>query len=164
MSAKSPLRRMLSLSADDLALSLLALPLLCASHLVIRTVPFRLWRSWVDRVCGEPPGSFRVGTGARIRPQQVSHAVARAVRLVPRSRCLVQALCGAALFRLYGFRPQFAIGVRLEARRRMLAHAWVVVDGTVRIGWLPDLPLYRQLALEQRLPAGSAVGAAEARR
>lgn len=145
------LRRMLRLSANDIVLTLLALFLLCAAQVVIRTVPFRRWRSWVGRLCRRLPGP----AAPRVPPQLIGYAIGRAARLLTRSRCLVQALAATVLYRLCGHAPRFSIGVRLDPRHGLLAHAWVAVDGVVRIGWLPELPSFRPLELQQRLPASA---------
>lgn len=159
------LRRALRLSPVDIVLTLLALLLLCAAHVVIRTVPFTRWRRWVGRLCfppgpavrrtGRPRAGSRAPAAPRVPPQLISYAVGRAARLVPRSRCLVQALAATALYRLCGHAPRFAIGVRLDPADGLLAHAWVAVDGVVRIGWLPELASFRLLELQQRLPASA---------
>ncbi|TVR35625.1 MAG: hypothetical protein EA404_00560 [Spirochaetaceae bacterium] len=47
------------------------------------------------------------------------------------------------------------MGVRLDPRQGLLAHAWVAVDGVVRIGWLPELPSFRPLELQQQLQASA---------
>lgn len=53
--------------------------------------------------------------------------------------CLVQALALWTLFKRRGYPADIHIGVRKSGGNKLQAHAWVVSDGKIAIGWLPDM-------------------------
>jgi hypothetical protein len=72
-------------------------------------------------------------------------AVGVASRFVPRASCLTQALAGAWLLRRKGQHAELVIGVK-NSNRDFQAHAWVVSNGRVVIGWASDLNRYKALS------------------
>jgi hypothetical protein len=72
-------------------------------------------------------------------------AVSVASKYVPRASCLTQALAGAWLLRRKGQHAELVIGVK-KTNRDFQAHAWVVSNGRVVIGWASDLTRYTTLS------------------
>lgn len=64
---------------------------------------------------------------------RIASLLRSAVRLVPGSTCLPQALVGTRLLACHGYKPEFRIGALREAGR-LDAHAWVELDGIPLIG------------------------------
>ena len=60
--------------------------------------------------------------------------MARASRVLPTECCLARAIAAACLLRRSGRAPSLKIGVALDARRHIDAHAWLECDGVVVTG------------------------------
>ncbi len=143
--------RLLRLRPRDVALTLVAVILVLLAHLTVRFVSFARWSRWLTRLGRRPHLRARSSSAPRARASAA--AIARASRRIPRTRCLVEAIAAMALFRLLGLDPQLHIGAR-RSGGAMEAHAWVVCDGVVRVGWLPDLHTFAPFPLERLARAG----------
>src|SRR5712692_821797 len=79
-------------------------------------------------------------------PERIAWAVAAIARRFPRFlTCLVQALGTDVVLRRRGYPSELRVGVRKPADERpkpLQAHAWVVCQGRVVAGELPDLEGY----------------------
>ena len=79
--------------------------------------------------------------------RRVGRSVRTVSRRVPQATCLTQALAAQVLLAASGYSSTLQIGVALDQRRRLVAHAWVEVCGRVLVGGrgvgayhaLPDL-------------------------
>lgn len=80
-----------------------------------------------------------------------ANAIGRVSRRIPGTRCLVQAISAMILFWVLGLEPELHIGARIGSQG-MEAHAWVVSNGSVRVGRLPDLHTFAPFPLDRRLP------------
>lgn len=145
--------RLLRLRPRDVALTLVAVILVLLAHLTVRFVSFARWSRWLTRLAAHPRLRARSSSAPRARASAAAAAIARASRRIPRTRCLVEAIAAMALFRLLGLDPQLHIGAR-RSGGAMEAHAWVVCDGVVRVGWLPDLHTFAPFPLERFAGAG----------
>lgn len=73
-------------------------------------------------------------------------AVDRVSRRAPdQLMCLPRALAVCQMMKRRGWFGTLEIGVKRDERGQFSAHAWVVFDGKVIIGDLPDLPSYVRL-------------------
>lgn len=75
----------------------------------------------------------------------ITQAVRKCSRFVPSATCLTQALTTRTLLRLKGQNPQLKIGVDKDEDNKLLAHAWIEVDGRIVIGKLPHHQRYKVL-------------------
>ncbi len=141
------------LSLSDMALSGLSLILVVVTSLVVRGLPFARWYPPFERFVHRPRRLRRRSFSCR-ESVRIARAVARVARRFPSYRCLSCAVAGAVLYRVCGYAPQFRIGVRIDARSGLMAHAWVVVDGRTCVGDLPDLAGYRSLRLSGVMSPG----------
>ncbi len=129
----------LRLTPTEAVLLVAAVIALVAAQLMVWFTPFRFWSRWVRQTQGaSKDGRSRSGS-PKCDTAAIAAAVRRAGRVVPRSRCLEQAIAGAWLYRAFGYRPCVMLGVRVEDAETMVAHAWVIIDGVTCIGALPDL-------------------------
>ena len=63
-------------------------------------------------------------------------------RFVPQATCLTQALAASLLIRYDGQESELKIGVAKDDRSRLIAHAWLEMDGRIILGELPDQNKY----------------------
>ena len=140
----------LRLTPGEAVLLVAAVMALVTARLMVWFTPFRVWSRWILTPQGYREQQRNRVTSSRVDVAAVASAVRRAARVVPRSRCLVQAISGAWLYRAFGYRPHVIIGVRVEDTNQMAAHAWVKVDGVTMIGALPDLDAFATLNVEKR--------------
>lgn len=99
--------------------ALRALGWLMRVRLLLAMRSYAAVRRSVTRVEPRRPGA------ARMSAEQCDAALERALRLMPRTRCLVRSLAAECLLRSEGHAAQLRIGVRLDPARQLLAHAWV---------------------------------------
>ncbi len=133
------LRKFLRLPAPEKRFFIRAVILLGAYRLALSAIPLqRLLRSALQ----EP----------RLRsPQQhlaiprIANLIKAAARLIPGATCLSNSLAGYRLFADQGYRTTIHIGVAKHTQSGFQAHAWLTIDGTIVVGALPDLQLYREL-------------------
>ena len=145
--------RLLRLRALDVALTLAAVILVLLAHLTVRLVPFSRWSRWLNRLAAHPRMRARGRSASRARASAAAAAIDRASRRIPRTRCLVEAIAATVLFRVLGLEPELHIGARMRAGT-MEAHAWVVCDGVVRAGWLPEIHSFAPFPLERLARVG----------
>lgn len=72
-------------------------------------------------------------TEASVEAANVSLAIARAVRIIPRATCLMRSLAGAMMLARRGYPARLCIGVHKRGKE-FGAHAWVECDGGATIG------------------------------
>lgn len=127
--------RFAALPARDRRQVLRALPVVVAVRLALWILPLktalRLTCRLRDRR-GAPP-AHPPGV------HEITQAVRRAGRAVPKANCLPQALAGQILLGRAGHESEMRIGVRLDAARGVEAHAWLEHQGEVVLGELPDM-------------------------
>lgn len=82
---------------------------------------------------------------SQLTAAQLTRLVKAAVRLVPGTTCLSNALASHRLFSSHGYRTKMHIGVNKDRKRGFEAHAWLTLDGKIVIGNLPDLAQFREL-------------------
>jgi Transglutaminase-like superfamily len=97
-------------------------------RIAVRACPYPLVRRMHDRI------PARRSTVAGAAAADCARAIRRAVRILPSSTCLSQALAGAALLRREGRGCVLNIHVGFDDRRRFEAHASLVADGIVVAG------------------------------
>jgi len=74
-------------------------------------------------------------TAPQSSEEQVVWAVARASHFIPgANRCLPRAMAAHVLLRQAGHSSELRIGVALDERKKLQAHAWVESRGKVIIG------------------------------
>lgn len=118
---------------------------LLSSKLVWRMVPLR----WVWKLAGSsrslhPPPSGEV--------ERMRQAIDRASARVPGTTCLTRAFAAAILLRCAGRPHRLLIGVRKTDEGGFSAHAWVLSEGEIVTGNLPDLGSYIPLPLGAPIP------------
>ena len=112
-----------------------AMLLLPAVHLVQKLLPFRHWRRLLT-----PPNGRAPTRPPELEPARVADAVERARRLVPgRYRCLPVAYTTHLLLARHGLPSDIHVGVSHDRDGKVEAHAWVVCQGRIVVGDLPDL-------------------------
>lgn len=123
--------------------------LLVGFRVALWAVPFRVIIRTIDRV----PAMRR--PRAPHPADRIARAVSALSRRMFRERpCLTQALALLVLYRRSGHPATLRIGVALNSRGKLLAHAWVESEGNVVIGRLANLSEYTPLP-----PIDSAVSA-----
>jgi len=166
MSKRGIFRKALALPAEQ---KVWLLVFVCGSFVAlvaIRLVPTR----WIVPLMGSPLENRRVSVIATEeqwrkawRMGNLMHAVG--ARLVPKSRCLIEALCVKWLLNRYRIPAVFHLGARLDknAEKGMRAHAWMRVGPVAVIGGpsereYPIVATFTTPMLESR-PAPSRKGA-----
>lgn len=61
------------------------------------------------------------------------------------AKCLARALTVQHLLHWQGYPFEIVIGVAKGDRNQLEAHAWVISEDQIVVGWLPDLERYRPL-------------------
>lgn len=92
-----------------------------------------------------PLGWLRRGLAGRLArsarpyvpPERIAWAVNTIAAYIPAESCLTRAVAGQALLARHGMPARLAIGVAKDARGRLVAHAWLYIDGHVLIGGDP---------------------------
>ena len=85
-----------------------------------------------------------------VPPTRIPGIILQASRFVPYSTCLSKALAGSVLFARNHCTADLHIGVLINDKRQLEAHAWLSYDGKVVIGNLPDLGLFKELPLKSK--------------
>lgn len=122
---------------------------LAAVKAMLLVVPFERWRHLLKN----PPDRAAPQAGAA-----VSKAIASAVSQLSRHSvvaltCLPQALAVRSMMHRRGLRAELRVGVARARDGGIRAHAWVVYEGKVIIGGLPDLDQFTLLSsLNPTLP------------
>jgi hypothetical protein len=116
------------LSAGERRLFVRALILVLAVRVALWTLPFRIIRTWVDRL-RKPAGPWRDLERRHIR--QVAWAVEAASRRVPGATCLTQGMAVQVLLGRLGQHSELRLGVARKPNGEFSAHAWVEAQGRV---------------------------------
>ncbi|OCC15629.1 hypothetical protein DBT_0980 [Dissulfuribacter thermophilus] len=85
-------------------------------------------------------------TSGEISVARLAWLISRAAHIVPGSTCLVQALAGKIIFASQGINPKFHIGVNMQEKHDLEAHAWLTLDGEVILGQMPNLSKFKPLS------------------
>lgn len=149
------------LPATERRLAARAVVTLAAVRLLLFLRPFPQARERVDRWSGGGAS----GTADRTAAEAVCRALERAVRTLPGSACLAQALTAEILLRRDGHPVQVSIGVApgastsagsggVSVSDTLNAHAWARSAGVLVAGARADLASYRTLAVFGADPQG----------
>lgn len=89
-------------------------------------------------------------TRDQVTIDQITRAVMRIGRRIPKATCLTQALAARILLNRHGHDNRLCIGVAMSSDGNFQAHAWLEAaeEGEVLIGQLPELSRYTKLPLE----------------
>lgn len=129
------LARLRALPGRERALLVEAALLLPAVEVTQKLLPFQRWRRLLTR-----PHVRAVRRPAPTAPRAVADAVERARRWVPGAyRCLPVAYATHILLARHGHASQIHVGVSHDRDGKVEAHAWVVCEGRIIVGDLPDL-------------------------
>lgn len=105
-----------------------AVLMLALARFVVITVPFRLMAPWLAR-------APETGVCDDVLVVRVRKAVTTAARNVPwNAVCLPQAMAAKAMLARRGCGSAFHLGADFDAQGKLIAHAWLVVGGTVVVG------------------------------
>lgn len=140
------LHKFRQLSWADRSLLAQALLLVVAVRLGLWLLPFQTVRRWLQRIA---PANTTDQTGDPHLIRQVAWAVRVTSRYVPAATCLTQALATRILLSRRNQPSTLRIGVAKNAQGRLMAHAWIEIQGQIIIGNLPNLTDFTPLpALE----------------
>lgn len=132
------LRRYRKLSPRERRVLALASALVPLVHLTQQRLPFRRWRRLLESAGARLPRGAEAPT-----VREIAWAVEVARRWVPGTyRCLPAAYAAHILLRRYGYASEVHVGVRRDAQAKVEAHAWVVCQGQVVVGDVPDLSAF----------------------
>lgn len=149
----SKLAKWRSLSAIERILFLEAWVLLLTARFMLALLPFQVWRAMLLKLASvQTPQEASRSRGSGVKLSQVIRAIDQASSLVPGVKCLARALTAGILLRRYGFAPSLQLGARLDKSMDFSAHAWVVCDGSVVIGGIPELSQYSILQVREGIP------------
>ena len=118
--------------------------LLVSIWLGLRLLPFHTLYNLLIRWGQNPQKGI---SNDHIYQDQVTSAINKGRRyLLGDNSCLTQALGGQFLLSRHGYQPHLRIGVQIDEKGKLHAHAWVESEGVVIIGG-PDseLELYTPL-------------------
>jgi hypothetical protein len=119
-------------SGGEKRLALRALAALACFRLSLWLVPLPSIKRYLETVV--PRSARRETRQSSVSPAQISRAVARASRVVPKSTCLVQALAVQWLLRRANYTSHLYIGVIKQQGGQFMAHAWVECEDAVVVG------------------------------
>jgi hypothetical protein len=140
MSNVPRLSKFASLSRHEQALLVGTTALLAASRLLLATVGLARTVPVVDRLERLVPPFRRTAS-----PEDIAWAVAMGSTLLPLElSCLERAVVGNAVLNGHGITADLRLGVDTSGAE-FQAHAWIVRDGEVLIGVLPDLDRFTPL-------------------
>lgn len=118
----------LHMRGTDRALIGEAVLLLGLARILLVTVPFRLLAPRLGRASA---GAAEDG----LLLLRVRRAVTTAARNVPwNSVCLPQAMAAKAMLARRGCASSLRLGAGFDGKGKLIAHAWLVADGTVVVG------------------------------
>lgn len=127
-------------------------------RMVLPVVPFYRILRFLNRlqsmgIQGEKVFLMRQFGRIDATPDMLAWAVRSTSRFVPGSKCLCQAITGQILMSLNGLSTELRIGVQKLDTEPFAAHAWLIRQGKILIGNLPNLADYVPLPA---LPRGHA--------
>ena len=114
------------LPRSDLRAAGVAVGWVALMALALRVMPYARVRALVRRL----PPAARPDVSA----ERCARALGRAARVVPRAGCLTRALAAECMLTRAGLPSVLTIGVRMDERRRLQAHAWIESDGIAVAG------------------------------
>ena len=120
-------RKLRRFSSAERTLLLQSLVLLAWVRLILWVLPFR----WVSRLLTPHSENHRIRTA--IPEDRVIWAVRVMATRVPGATCLVQAMVAKYLLERCGRKPCLHFGITKD-NGRLLAHAWLDVDGRTVLG------------------------------
>lgn len=123
------IRRFLSLPLADRLLLLQSMILLGLVALMLRLLPFPL----VQRLLLQRAAGLK-GGATEHTVERVVWSVSSASRFVPAATCLPQAVVTQLLLKKRGHPATLRIGVAMNPRKQLVAHAWVESEGHILIG------------------------------
>jgi hypothetical protein len=128
MKLRRKLRTFLAMSGADRLLVCEAIVMLGLARFIVIAVPFRFMAPRLSR-------APETGACDKALLLSVRKAVTTAARNVPwNAVCLPQAMAAKAMLARRGCGSSFHLGANFDARRKLIAHAWLVADGTVVVG------------------------------
>ena len=105
-----------------------ALAWLALARVALTFAAYGTVRRAVDRV------TPRRDAGSRMTIQECSRALQRASRVLIGTRCLARAVAGECLLRREGWASAVMLGVEVDARGQLEAHAWLESAGEIVTG------------------------------
>ncbi|MCL5271628.1 MAG: lasso peptide biosynthesis B2 protein [bacterium] len=136
----SRLRKYMRLDPVDRRLLFQAWVRLAVVRFVLHFLPFRWTKERLFRAC--PVAASPSG----VSEYQIIRAVDVASRyLFRRGTCLTRAIVARRLLGCHGHASELRIGVARGDSGALEAHAWLVRDGRILVGRLPDLERYKEL-------------------
>lgn len=105
-------------------------------------LPYRLLIKWLALLDSSKSVS-RINDWKLIK--EVSYSVRSCAKYVPFASCLTQALATQTLLRLKGQNSILKFGVDKDDNKKLIAHAWIEIDGKIIIGGSPDISRYTVL-------------------
>ena len=105
-------------------------------------LPYRLLVRWLA-LFGSSKSASQINDWKLIK--EVSHSVRSCAKYVPFASCLTQALATQTLLRLRGQNSILKFGVDKDENKKLIAHAWIEIDGKIIIGGSPDISRYKVL-------------------
>jgi hypothetical protein len=128
MNLRRKFQTFLDMQGADRRLVCEAILMLAFARLIVLTVPFRFVALWLSRA----PQTHSSDKALLFR---VRKAVTLAARNVPWSAaCLPQAMVAKAMLVRRGCGSSFHLGANFDAQGKLIAHAWLVVGGTIVVG------------------------------
>ncbi|MBI4649371.1 MAG: lasso peptide biosynthesis B2 protein [Bacteroidia bacterium] len=107
------------------------------STLVIHTLPFRWYVSWLGKPAKEAPLQSIEGKDEIIR--LVQKALKRAKKYVWwKNKCFAQAVAAKKMLRKRGIFTTLYLGLNTKEQNKIDAHAWISLGNIIIIGNLPD--------------------------
>jgi hypothetical protein len=137
------IRKFLQRARPDQWLMVQAIFVLALVTLGLRFLP---WLPFQRQLIGLAHRRRQVRRAHRPAAQRIAWAIQVAGRLIPLAACLPQALAAQFLFIRNGYPADLQIGAARNADGRFEAHAWVISEGGVIVGGLPDLARFVPLS------------------
>ena len=81
--------------------------------------------------------------------REVAEFVKLASKLVPHATCLTQALATRNLLTRIGQASSLKIGVGKDSDDKLIAHAWIEVEGRIIIGKIPEIRRYSVMSRDE---------------
>src|SRR5689334_2823558 len=112
-------------------------------HLLQQRLPFARWHALLLRGPRGRPG--QLGWPA-LSARQLAWAVGVAADWLPGEyKCLPRAYAAHWLLARHGHAAELQVGVARDAQGKVEAHAWVVYQGEVLVGWVEDMQRFVRL-------------------
>jgi hypothetical protein len=134
------LKRFAGLPAKEKRLLVDAVLIVLAASVAVAAMPFSLLQSWASR-------KSRLKVRENFSQTQIGWAVSAAIRYLPWSTCLGEALAMQVLLRQSGYHPVIRVGVRKTDDGEFTAHAWVENEGKIVAGDTGSLTEYAQMSV-----------------